>query len=303
MPDKAELLKASHAEFQKYLKWLQRHPVSDETRRAYRNRVEGFLGFLGVSGENLLELVDNDRARLHVLREYKRYMKQELKLLPSTVNAKLTALDNFFQYLGSAKTKVAREDLPQESPRALSPEEQKRFLRAIAGCRRSKDRAIALLFYYTGIRIGECASLELDDVSVIGRKNRVIVRNGKGDRYREIPLHRDACEAISAWLVDRKKFEKSPKFEGKKISKALFLNPQGNGLSTASMDLIVRKIGQACGLEISAHRLRHSCLTNLYRQTKNLVLVSEIGGHKRLETTRRYTLPSEDDKKIAIENL
>lgn len=243
-------------------------------------------------------LAQSDRERVHVLREYKRYLKQELESSPATVNAYLTAIDHFFQFLGAKPGKVSREDLPQEAPRALTKEEQKRFLRAVVGCRRSKDRAVATLLFYTGIRIGECAALKEHDVSVVGRKNRVIIRNGKGDRYREIPLNAEAKEALSEWISER-----NEKFDDKKIDEALFLNPQGKGLSTASLDLIVRKIGQSCGLSVSAHVLRHTCLTNLVRNGNDLVLVAEIGGHKRLETTRRYTLPTQSDKERAVDGL
>lgn len=302
MLENAHLLEAMLGKFQKYQKWLERQPLSDQTRRAYISRANGFLGFLGTSGEDLKVLVANDQERKHVLREYKRYMKLSLRLSPATVNANLTAVDHFMQFAGAPATDVGREELPQEAPRALSKKEQQLFLRAVAGCRRPKDRAICLLLYYSGIRISECASLAVDDVSVIGRKNRVIVRNGKGDRYREVPLHPEACQAIKTWLDERTlKFEESDKI--KKISEALFLNPQGQGLSTASIDLIVRKVGKACGLVLSAHVLRHTCLTNLICNGNNVVLVAEIGGHKRLETTRRYALPTAEDRQKAIDEL
>ena len=74
-------------------------------------------------------------------------------------------------------------------------------------------------------------------------------------------------------------------------------------MSTAAIDLIVRKVGRECGLEISAHLLRHSCLTNLVRGGHDLVLVAEIGGHRRLETTRRYSLPTLEDKVRAMNSL
>lgn len=304
MLENRDLLEASLTRFRRYQKWLERQPLADQTRRAYVSRINGFLGFLGVSGEDLRTLVANEHERRHVVRAFKRYLKQELKLLPATVNGNLTAIDHFFQFLGAQASKVDREDLPQEAPRALGKAEQQAFLRAVAACRRSKDRAVALLFFYSGVRIAECASLNVDDISVIGRKNWVVIRSGKGDRYREIPLHPEARDAIKTWLDERtKKFEESEKFQGEDISEAVFLNPQGKRLSTASLDLIVRKIGRACRLELSAHVLRHTCLTNLVRNGNDLVLVAEIGGHRRLETTKRYTLPTEDTKAKAIEGL
>lgn len=300
----ALLLEASFSRFQKYQKWLERQPLSAQTRRAYRSRINGFLGFLGESGEDLMALAAQERERKFVLQNYKRQLKQEFKLSPASVNANLTAIDHFFQFLGASVTKIAREELPQEAPRALNKREQQAFLRAVAACRRSKDRAVALLFFYSGIRISECAALNVDDVAVIGRKNRVLVRDGKGSKYREIPLHPEARDAVKVWLDERtKKFEENDKFKSKKISEALFLNPQGKRISTASLDLIVRKIGESSGLHLSAHVLRHTCLTNLVRNKNDLVLVAEIGGHKRLETTRRYSLPSDEDKIMAIEKL
>ena len=119
MNDKKDFSPVLQKEFDSYLKWLKKQPLSEHTRRAYRNRVLRFLEFLEGSGEDLIELVSNGSARLHVLKEYKRHSKKHLKLLPSTVNANLTALDNFFQYLGAGKTKMQREDLPQELPQSL----------------------------------------------------------------------------------------------------------------------------------------------------------------------------------------
>lgn len=295
---KTPLLECSAKYEAKYLAWLKRQPVSSETRRAYSGRINRFLSFLDASGEDVGTLLQTERERAHVLREYKRELKIKQQSSPATVNAHLTAIDHFFEFLGATPTRVGREDLPQEAPRALSKAEQKRFVRAVAGCRRSKDRAVALLLLYTGIRISECAKLNEHDVSIAGRRNRIVIRSGKGDKYREIPLNEESREALREWIRER-----TEKFDGVEVEEALFLNPQGRRLTTSSIDLIVRKIGESCGLSISSHLLRHTCLTNLVRNGSDLVLVAEIGGHKRLETTRRYTLPTLTDKEIALQKL
>lgn len=242
--------------------------------------------------------MDNDRELSHVLKNYKRQLKRAEKLSPATVNAHLTAIDHYLQFLGAKIPEIPREDLPQAAPNALSKDDQQRLLRAVAGCRRSLDRAVLMLIFYTGIRVGECAALDVDDVFVVGRKQKLVVRNGKGDFYREIPLNSEVCEALREWLRDR-----NARFAGKTTDDALFLNPQGRRISTASLDLIVRKVGHACGLILSAHVLRHTLLTNLVRNGSDLILVAEIGGHKRLETTKRYTLPTVGDKQRALEGL
>lgn len=83
--------------------------------------------------------------------------------------------------------------------------------------------------------------------------------------------------------------------DGCRGREALFLGRRGKRLTTRALDLVVRRLREEANLEgpLSAHVLRHTCLTNLVRNGNDLVMVAEIAGHKRLETTRRYSLPSE----------
>ena len=156
---------------------------------------------------------------------------------------------------------------------------------------------IAKIFFYTAIRLGECAALDLDDVRVSARKGIMIIRSGKGDTYRQVPLNAEVREALRLWLKERAK--RSPRI----AEPAVFLNPKGKRLSARAIDLVIRRIGVDAHLELSAHILRHTCLTNLVRQGNDLVLIAEIAGHKRLETTRRYSLPSAEDRQTAMERL
>jgi site-specific recombinase XerD len=65
----------------------------------------------------------------------------------------------------------------------------------------------------------------------------------------------------------------------------------------------VRKLAGMAGLELSAHVLRHTCLTGLVRRGTALVTVAELVGHTRVETTWRYSLPSEADRQQAVNDL
>jgi integrase/recombinase XerC len=216
---------------------------------------------------------------------------------PASVNLTPAALDNLYLFLGLGRPNVRREDLPKEAPRALDPEEQKQFMRAVERCVSIRDRAIALLLFYTALRVGECASLNTDDLALSARKGKVTVRAGKGDVYREVALNAEAREGIAAWLVERR--QRFPNQD----ETALFLNSHGQRLSIRSIDLTLRRLGQEAHVAVSAHRLRHSRLTNLVRRGHDLVLVAEIAGHKRIETTRRYSLPTEHDRQAAMESL
>ncbi len=156
---------------------------------------------------------------------------------------------------------------------------------------------LALLLFYTGLRISECAALTMDDVRLSSRKGLVIVRMGKGNTYREVPLNAEVRTALDTWLEQRKQLV------GQRNELALFLTKRGTRLATRSIDDVVRRIGQEANLSLSAHILRHTCLTSLVRNGNDLVLVAELAGHKRLETTRRYSLPTAADREAAMEGL
>jgi Site-specific recombinase XerD len=279
-----------------YKKWLNRQPLSSHSKRAYLSRIVSFIAFLKETNEQYPAL--SPATKDLPVRDLRQHLKKKAKLKPASVNSYLAAIDNFYGYLDLGKIKISRDDLPQEAPVALEPKEQDRFLRTIEHTRRVKDKAIATLLLYTGMRVSECTQLELDDVFVVGRKTKAIIRAGKGDKYREVPLNSAVCQAIREWLVERKH-----KYAGRAISKALFLNPQGKPLSSNSVYGIIRKLGEDCGLELSPHTLRHTCFTKLIRNKNDLILVSDIAGHRSLNTTKRYALPSAADKAKALEDL
>src|SRR5712692_699745 len=283
--------------FVAYEAWLLRQPLAKNTRDAYRFHVRQYEEYLTTRSTKGDDPLHDTFARDYAVRDYKLYLKTERKAKPTSVNLTLAALDHFSLFLGLDRARVQREDLPQQSPRALSLDEQKAFLRAVERHPSVRDRALAYLLFYTGLRLSECGALNMDDVLVSARKGVVIVRSGKGETYREVPLNAEVREVLKAWLKDRaKRFSLLSE-------PALFLNLKGKRLSTRAIDLILRQLGQDAKLALSAHTLRHTCLTNLVRRGHDLVLVAEIAGHKRLETTRRYSLPSLEDRENAMEGF
>ena len=280
-----------------YSAWLERQPLSANSRRTYRARLRGYCDYLAGSPPEYGDPLRDRHARDYAVRDYKTHLKTVRRAKPTSVNLSLAAIDSFYGFLGLGRPDVRREDLPGQAPRALSPDEQKRFLRAVERSPEARDRALATLLFYTALRLGECVGLDIGDVAVSARKGRLVVRSGKGDTYREVSLNADAREALAAWLDERKR-----RFPDTN-EPALFLSRKGVRLSTRAVDLIVRGLGEGAKLALSAHVLRHTCLTNLVRGGNDLVLVAEIAGHRRLETTRRYSLPSAADREAAMEAL
>jgi site-specific recombinase XerD len=281
----------------RYDAWLSRQPLSPNTRRTYRTKIKAYLAFTAAGDHAHGDPLHDGHARDYAVRDFKTRLKMVQQVKPSTVNLALAALDHFYRFLEMGTPNVRRENLPQAAPASLSREAQINFLRAVERCTSVRDRAIALILYHTGVRVGECAALNRDDVLISARKGTAIVRSGKGDAYREVPLNAEARNAVQAWLDER-----AQRWPGS-IEPALFLQRRGKRLSTRTMHDVVSGLGREAGLELSAHTLRHTCLTSLVRNGNDLVLVAELAGHRRIETTRRYSLPSAQDRHKAMEGL
>jgi site-specific recombinase XerD len=278
-----------------YLEWLEGRPLAARSRDAYGHQVRLFVVWLAdrspVDGDPLAD----EAARDWAVRDYKRHLKAVRRWRPSSVNLALAALDSFYGYLGLGRPVVRREELPAKAPRALSVEQQRRVLR-MAEHASARDRAIVVLLLYTALRLAELVVLDVDDVRVSARKGVVIVRSGKGDAFREVPLNALARQLLEEWLSERKRLAGAGE-------RALFIGRGGRRLAKRSVDDVVRGIGKDAGVRLSAHVLRHTCLTGMVRQGTDLVLVAELAGHRRVETTRRYSLPSEADRALAVERL
>jgi integrase-like protein len=122
------------------------------------------------------------------------------------------------------------------------------------------------------------------------------VRAGKGDLLREVPVNPLVRQVLDEWLTDRAK-------DADADQPAMFLAHAGARLSLRAADSVVRKVAAMPRLELSAHVLRHTCLTGLVRRGTDLVTVAELAGRSRVERTRRYSLPSEADRQQAVDDL
>ncbi len=281
--------------------WLERQPLSRRTAEAYRAQVGAYLRWL-TGSEHAAEALSVEAVRDWAVRDYKRAMKKR-RLKPTTVNQALAAIDALYRSLNMGRPDVRREALAQVAPRALAEDAQRRFLRSVERCPSARDRAIATLFLYTGLRLSELAALDLGDVAVSPRRGRLHVALGKNDAYREVPLN-SACRAVlDDWAAARTKqlvalAQKDPELVA---TDALWLARGGGRLTSRAIDLVVRRLAADAGVELSAHVLRHTCVTNLIRSGADVVLVAELAGHRHLDTTRRYSLPSEADRDAAVE--
>ncbi len=283
-----------------YVAQLKSAPVDDDTRRAYASRVRQYLAWLGAAQVDADPLAD-PHARDGAVRDYRVHLQTVARRTPATINTVLAAIADFYVRSGLGVPDVARLDLPQRAPRALPARQGTRWLRAVQRCLNPRDRVLALLPFYAGLRIGETVALDVADVSLSARKGHVVVRSGKGGRYREIPLHPELREQLGIWINDER-----PAWPGAATNPALFLNARGGRLGVRGASHILARLAEDAGIDaedFTSHVLRHTFGTTLVRGGHDLVLVAELMGHRRLETTRGYALPSAADRERAINSL
>lgn len=285
--------------------------LSGNARRGYGSRVAGFLDWLATGpdlGGDVGDPATEPAARDYAVREYRSWLKTVRRATPWTVNAHLTALDHFYaHHLGLGAPVIKRERVTATAPESLDEIEQRRFIRACGRCGSVRNAAIGLLILYTGLRVEEVDALDVDDVVMSARRGKVIVRDGKGGVYREIPLHYAARAALRAWLDVR------PEHRGADNTRALFLSRRGERMRVRAIRYVVAELGLAARLvhdsghpdagksRVHPHTLRHTFGTQLLRNGVDIVIVADLMGHATLDTTRSYTRSSETDRARAIE--
>jgi integrase/recombinase XerC len=139
------------------------------------------------------------------------------------------------------------------------------------------------LLYATGVRVGELAGLDVDDLNPDRRTLRVI---GKGNKERTVPYGVPAALAVDDWLRRGR-----PVLANDRSGPALFLGSRGSRVDQRQVRAVVKDLFEALG-DTSAtgpHALRHSAATHLLDGGADLRAVQEILGHSSLATTQIYT--------------
>lgn len=228
--------------------------------------------------------------------DYKRHLLNRNRR-PATVNLHLDALSSFFGWAASEETVssdpmkgVRRLSEQKNAPRWLTRRELGALIRTAQKHGTPRDRGLLALLLHAGLRVSEAAGLKVPDVVVRERSGHIVVRRGKGEKYREVPLNATARRMLGEWL------DVHPGGD------CLF--PGRSGPVTArAVQARLAELGRLAGVEITPHRLRHTFCKMLVDAGESLDRVAALAGHSNLNTTARYTRPSLDDLERAVERL
>ncbi len=209
----------------------------------------------------------------------------------NTQNYYLIALRVFLKYMmkrGITALSPDRIELAKIKERSLdliTTDELGRLLSGPSGSdiKNLRDKAILELFFSTGLRVSELASLNRDlDLS----KDEFSIR-GKGEKVRVVFLSESAKDAIKNYLKKRDDMEEAMFVQLSKI------NPGASKerLTTRSMERIVKYYAIKAGIskKVTPHVIRHSFATDLLSNGADIRSVQMMLGHANIATTQIYT--------------
>ena len=162
----------------------------------------------------------------------------------------------------------------------------------------AKDLLLFKISINIGLRVNDLLSITWEDIFKPGTrqfKEYFVPKEQKTKKIRQIFINKSFRAAVKEYL----KYVPDVKLEG-----YVFTNRQGDRLSDASVDKLMKLLEKNLGLEnLSTHSLRKTFAYHMYMQTQDLSLVQEILQHSSVAVTRRYLGISQDVKKKAYNEL
>lgn len=269
---------------------------SEKTKQNYKRWIEDFLNNLNIKNvEQLGELGVSDIV------SWVNYLRNIKGNLDNSIKPKCQAINSFYIFLmenpkyninNNPAMYVLKKLKPQKNPSKrtfLTLEEQQAFLGA---CKSKREIAMFTLFLNNGLRVSELIGLQLSDCyrMVIPETNKegyfINIRR-KGNKIQKMVLNKETFEAIKDYIDNARK---------ETVYNNIFISDGGKPMATLSIDRTVKKIAKKAGINknISAHSLRRSIATELYRQGVDINGIKDVLGHASISTTQIYIQNAEE---------
>ena len=266
-----------------YADELNRIGKSKNTAKGYLSNISMFLNWIEeTSGEEFTGTLTPVEVKA-----YRSYIDTVQKASLSTINTKLAAIQSFCNFLhGAYGNELIRVEKKKGSvsPKVevLNKQELFQFLKYTEGNASLLHRCIVQTILNTGMRESEVVDLELSDiVNLDSTKNTyIIIRSGKGDKYREVNISGDYKALLREWIAHR------PVSDSQKV----FIGNRGT-LTANGIYKLIHRLGLQKGLNVYPHMLRHQYLSLIAKKCENLQDVKalqEIAGHSSIETTMKF---------------
>ena len=212
---------------------------------------------------------------------------------PSTINGKLTSLDQLFRVLGwkglGVKHLRLQRKMFRDSVRELSRAEYTRLIRAAQESGQEKTALLMESICATGIRVSEVRYITAEAV----REGRTeIALKGK---IRTILLPGKLCRKLEKYARQKKI-----------TSGELFLTRSGRPMSRKQIWAEMKGVCRAAGVapsKVFPHNLRHLFARCFYRVSRDVAKLADVLGHSSIETTRIYLISTGAEHARTLDQL
>lgn len=253
------------------------------------------------------DINDINLISTRILRQYFYHAKETRDLASSSVSKIIAVIKSFFNYLEedeiiirnpSRKIRVPKK--VNKIPSVMSKYEVDLIIHSVDFMplryrkNANRDRLILSLLYYTGIRRNELLNLNWSDLNL--SKSTMIIRSGKRNKDRLIPLHKNVSFLLDKYLEERLPLNNN----------ALIIGEMGKRMCKCSFVNLLNMYLEITGLKkkgYSAHSFRHSFATHLIELGVDIFKVQTLLGHSNLETTRIYINFNSTQIAKAVERL
>lgn len=307
--------------------WMQDMKEKDRaanTLRLYKQAVRSFIRWYQEQEHRDITLDDLTPIALI---GYRHEMQHNQNKATRTINAHVAGIrawcvwlhDN--QHLSfnlAARLKFIDEQGSSSSPRGLQDKEVNALLREAQRTRYpARDYAILQILIQTGMRIGECAALNYQDIVLGERSGSATIRSGKGNKARTVPLNASARKALMDYTALMLETATTlgallAGWPSRQINPPtpLWVSQKTGRLTTSAIQRMIVRLVRDCSdrgvvpRDTSAHVLRHTFARNYLQQNmSDMMGLATLLGHNSLDTTRIYSQPTLDQLADRTEHL
>ncbi len=268
----------------KYQDKMTENEKSPNTIAQYTRAVGAFLKSI-LRTKTLGEITKDD------LIAYREELEKRLKA--SSVNAKIIALNHFFEFINRPDLKIktvrCQKQLFIKEERELKKNEYKRLVRTAIRDGEQETALIMETICATGIRVSELKYIKAESLL----QNEIAV-TCKG-KTRVIFLPQKLSLKLATYCRER---------EIKRGS--IFTAAGGAPIDRTTVWRNMQKVAEQAGVppdKVFPHNLRHLFARTFYAKTKDLNRLADMLGHSSIETTRKYTITTGKQEKETINNL